>query len=50
MLPTSLKGANITRLQSVVRELHPDEAKVLTYLRQRAATQSRATTTRTKAA
>ena len=50
LLLTSLKGANVSRLQSVVRELRPDEAKVLTYLRQRAASQSRAATTRTKAA
>jgi DNA topoisomerase-1 len=49
-LLTSLKGANVSRLQSVVRELRPDEAKVLTYLRQRAASHARATTTRTKAA
>jgi DNA topoisomerase-1 len=54
-LVTSLKGADARRLQYAVRELRPDEAKVLTYLRQRAAGhrqvgRARAITTRTKAA
>ena len=54
-LVTSLNGAAAGRLQSAAAELRPDEAKVLTYLRHRAAGQrqgglARATTTAKKAA
>jgi DNA topoisomerase-1 len=54
-LVRSLKGAAASGLQSALAERRPDEEKVLTYLRQRAARQRqpgqvRATTTTTKAA
>jgi DNA topoisomerase-1 len=46
-LVASLNGVAAGRLQSTLAELRPDEAKVLSYLRQR---QARATTAATKAA
>jgi DNA topoisomerase-1 len=50
-LAPSLNGATAGRLQSAAaEELRPDEAKVLAYLRQRAAGRTRATTSAAKAA